>query len=220
MAPVSDTGHEGVPGQPITLPGTVTDGATVLVVGALDPSEHALSLRMLARYGGSADTALVVTTIASADETIGTWNQVSAGGDRPSIGIVDTTSEEQSVAATYGGVPTLFTPTSGDLERIVMALSELSGVSPPTNGSRDLVFRSLTPILQEAPTERVCRVLERIGGLRTGRGLGLFGLDVTAHDRETLTALADVVDGVVWVDRTEDGRFETAFTPKRGRLPF
>lgn len=220
MDPVSDTGHEVTSGQPITLPGTLTDGATVLVVGAFDPSEHALCLRLLARYGRSADTALVVTTLASADETIETWNGVSVEGDRPAIGIVDTTSEEQSVAATYGGVPTFFTPSSGDLERIVMALSELSGASPPTTGSRHLVFRSLTPIVREAPTERVCRVLERIGGLRTGTGLGLFGVDVSAHDRETLTALADVVDGVVWVDRTEDGRFETEYTPKPGRLPF
>jgi hypothetical protein len=218
--PVSDTGREGTSGQPIPLPGTLTDGATVIVGGAFDPSEHALCLRLLAHYGRSADTALVVTTLASADETIETWDQVSVEGDRPSIGIVDTTSEEQSVAATYGGVPTFFTPSSGDLERIVMALSELSGVSPPTNGSRHLVFRSLTPIVREAPTERVCRVLERISGLRTGTGLGLFGVDIMAHDHATLAAIADTVDGVVWIDRTNDGGFESEFHPKRRHVPF
>lgn len=219
MDSISDTGSDDA-FQPITLPATLTDGASILVVSAFDPTEDALCLRILAQYGSSDDEALVVTTRSSADETIETWNQVSEGEARPSIGIVDTTSEEQSIAATYRGVPTFFTPSSGDLERIVMALSELSGASPTRSGSRHLVISSLTPILREASTERLCRVLQRIGGLRTGTGLGLYGIDATAHDRGTLTAIAETVDGVVWIDRTQAGEFETEFVSKRGRVPF
>lgn len=208
------------PNPSITLPTTLAEGATILLVGPFDPSEHALGLGLLAQYGTSNDSALVVTTRESAEATVEAWEQVSTRGVRPSIGVVDTTSEKQSIAATYEEVPTFFTPSSGDLERIVMALSELTEAMPRTRGSRHLVFRSLTPILQEAPTDRVCRVLERVGGLRTSSGLGLFGIDISAHDRATLGAIADTVDGVVWVDRTEDGRFETEFNPRRAHVPF
>lgn len=220
MNPVSSAERDGAPDHSIILPGALADGATVLVVGALDPAEYAIPLRLLSQYGEPEDTAPVVTTLASADETLETWERVSEEGDRPSISIVDTTSEEQSIEATYGDVPTFFTPSSGDLERIVMALSELSGETRPFGGSRHLVFRSLTPILHEASAERVCRVLQRIGGLRTGTGLGLFGIDITAHDRATLTALADTVDGVVWIDRAKDGRFECEYHAKRRHVPF
>lgn len=220
MDSISGAERDGPANPTISLPGALADGATILVVGAFDPAGPAIPLRLLSQYGRSDDVAPIVTTIASADETIATWRRVSVEGSRPSIGVVDTTSEEQSLAATYGEFPTFFTPSSGDLERIVMALSELSGETRPFGGSRHLVFRSLTPILQEASTEQVCRVLERIGGLRTGSGLGLFGVDITAHDGATLTALADTVDGVVWIDRTNDGGFESEFHPNRRHVSF
>lgn len=220
MDSISDAEFEGAPDQTITLPATLADGATVLLVGPFDPSEQALGLRLLAQYGTSNDTALVVTTHESGGATVDTWEQVSKRGVRPAIGIVDTTSEKQSIAATYEEVPTFFIPSSGDLERIVMALSELTEAMPRMRGSRHLVFRSLTPILQEAPTDRVCRVLERVSGLRTGSGLGLFCIDTSAHDRATLSAVAEKVDGVVWVYRTEDGHFETEFNPHRAHVPF
>lgn len=204
----------------ITLPGTVGQGVTILVVGAFDPSGHAISLRLLNQHGTTTDEAPVVTTLASVDETIETWNAVSEKGERPSIGVIDTTSESQSIAATYGDVPTVFTPSSGDLERIVMALSELSGEARPSDGARHLVVRSLTPILQEASTERVCRVLERIGGLRTETGYGLFGVDSSMHDPGTLTALADTVDCVVRIDQRDDGQFDSTFHPNRRHVPF
>lgn len=220
MDSVSNVDGAGVVERSIELPKTLASGATILVVGAFDPSEHALCLRIVGEYGTGEDTAVVVTTRASADETVGTWESATEKGRRPAIGIVDTTSEEQTVASTFGDVPTFFTPSSGDLERIVMALSELSGVAPPRTGSRHLVFRSLTPILEEAATAQVCRVIERISGLRTGTGLGLFGVDVSAHDEQTLTAIAEAVDGVVWIDRTSDGGFESEFHAKRGHVPF
>lgn len=220
MNSVSDPGS-GAASQPqITLPRTLTDGATILIVGAQDPPDDAVCLRLLAQYGDRDDTALIATTRASADETIQTWERVSAADHRPAIAIVDTTSEEQSIAAAYGAVPTVFTPSSGDLERIVMGLSELSGSARPRNRSRHLVFRSLTPILEAASTERVCQVLDRIKGLRTASGFGLYGIDISAHDRDTLSTLAETVDGVVWVERTSEGGFDVTYQPNRGHVPF
>lgn len=218
--PCSDARTGATPQTPIALPQALTDGATLLVVGPDDPSDTAVSLRLLSQYGNPDDTALVVTTRASADETIQTWEGVSEAAHRPAIAIVDTTSEEQSIAAAYGEVPTVFTPSSGDVERIVMGLSELSGSARPRNRSRHLVIRSLTPILEAASTERVCQVLERIEGLRTGSGLGLYGIDVSAHDTATLAALAETVDGVVWVERSSAGGFDVTYQSNRGHVPF
>lgn len=204
---------------------TVLEGVrsgTILVAGTVEPSRHDLGLRLLCQYGHADDAALVVTTAESADETLDRYREVCPGPDRPSLRLVDTASEEQSVTDRYGDTPVVFTPSAGDLERLVIALSDLTG---PANGTRHLLVRSLTPLLREAPTARVCRVLERVTGLRTGTGRCLLGLDYTAHDRETMAALSASVDGVLWVMRSSSrdlafefhrSRAQHAPAPERG----
>lgn len=185
---------------------------TILVAGTVEPSRHDIGLRLLCQYGHGDDAALVVTTARSADETLDRYREVCPGPDRPSLRLVDTASEQQSVTDRYGDTPVVFTPSAGDLERLVIALSDLTG---PTNGTRHLLVRSLTPLLREAPATRVCRVLERITGLRTETGRCLLGLDYTAHDRETMAALSAQVDGVLWVTQSSSG--ELAFEFHRSR---
>lgn len=198
------------------LPDSLSGGSTVLVASAVDPSEVAISLRILCARGTAADTAFVVTT-DSAEQTIETYGQLGTETTRPSLRIVDTASVQQSVSALYGEPPVVFTPSPGDLERLVLALSDLSEHSTPSSGARHLVVRSLTPILKSAPTARVCTVLERITGLRSETGLCLLGLDYTAHDEETMAAVGNCVDGVLWVTRSSNDRLVFDYRPSTGR---
>lgn len=202
--------------QIASLPDSLSDGATVLVASTGDPARYAICLRLLCQLGTATDTAFVVTTTESATQTIKTYTGLAAA-DRPSLGIVDTTSEQQSVSALYGETPVVFTPSSDDLERLVLALSELSDNTSPSDGARHLVVRSLTPILESTATTRVCTILERITGLRSESGLCLLGLDYTAHDEETMTALADRVDGVLWVTHSAPKRLGFEYQPTRRR---
>lgn len=194
-------------------------GTTVLIAGPVDPTEYALGLRALQRFGTPNDAAMIVTTTDSADRTLAAYDSLSTGSKRQSLALVDTTSERQYVTALYDETPVVFIPTSSDLERLVLALSELTGNRLPSNGTQHLVVRSLTPILQEAPLHRVCRVLERISGLRRGDGITALGIDYTAHDEETMNALMDLVDGVVWVTRTAEDELEFEYRPTRRREP-
>lgn len=196
-----------------TLPDSLSGGATVLVASAGDPSQRALGLRILSRRG-TADAALVVTTSEAADATVEIYERV--GTDRPALGIVDTTSTEPSVAAVYREVPVVFTPSSGDLERLAMALSELSGRLSLTGDDRHLVVRSLTPILESASTSRVRSTLERITDFRSENGLCLVGIDYTAHDEETMSALTAQVDGVLWVTQPSPDTVAFEYQPSDG----
>lgn len=203
--------------QADSLPDNLSAGSTLLVASADDPAAHAICLRILRRYGTGSDAAFVVTTTESADRTIETYTGLSETSDRPSLGIVDTTSEQQSVSALYGETPVVFTPSPGDLERLVLALSTLSDNMSPANGASHLVVRSLTPVLESAGTDDVCTVLDRIIGLRSETGLCLIGLDYMTHDEETMTALATHVDGILWVTRTDPDRLAFEYQPTRRR---
>ncbi|GAB6861194.1 hypothetical protein ACFR97_14095 [Haloplanus litoreus] len=199
------------------LPETLGDGSTVLVASAGDPSQYAVGLRLLCAQGTAEDIAFVVTTTESADRTIEVYDGLGEETERPSLGIVDTVSVQQSVSALYDEIPVVFTPSASDLERLVMALSNLVDTTPPTGGARHLVVRSLTPILEASSVDQLSTVLDRITGLRSETGLALLGIDYTAHDEATMTAIADLVDGVLWVTQPAPARLAVDYQPTSRR---
>lgn len=199
------------------LPENLSGGSTVLVASAGDPSQYAVGLRILCAQGTAEDTAFVVTTTESADRTIEIYDSLGVDSERPSLRIVDTVSVQQSVSAVYDEIPVVFTPSASDLERLVMALSNLVDTTPPTRGARHLVVRSLTPILAASSVDQLSTVLDRITGLRSETGLALLGIDYTAHDEETMTAIADLVDGVLWVTQPAPDRLAFDYQPTGSR---
>lgn len=200
-----------------TFPDDLSRGAAVLVACAGDPARYAVDLQVLCEYGDAADTAFVVTTTRSVDTTLETYGRLRPKEGRPALRLVDTTARHPSVSEIYGDASTIAIPSPGDLERMVIALSDLSEASPPSDGARHLVIRSLTPILEETPVERVRTVLERVTGLRAGSGLCLLGIDYTAHDSGTIDSLARQVDGILWVTEAGSDRLEFQYRPTQRR---
>ncbi|WP_436924086.1 DUF7504 family protein [Halosimplex amylolyticum] len=218
MTDASDSSSERDPMSVGTLPQGLSTKSTVLVAGSTDPSRHAVGFQVISRLGDADDTVLAVTTTESADETVEAAESTYPDGDRPPLGVVDTASKQQSLAAPAGEVPVVYTPAPGDLERLVVGLTELSAGGPPATGARHLLVRSLTPVLATVPTDQVCSVLRQISGIRTDSGVTLVGVDYTAHDEATMAALAERVDGVLWVASGPDGALDLEYQPVRGRF--
>lgn len=203
--------------QVTAFPEELPPKSTVLIAGAGEPARYAIGLQALAQYGYADDTALAVTTMTSADDTLDTYTTVCPESDRPSLALVDATSEHQYVSAPYRDTPVVFVPAPTDLERIVMALSELTQYPPTSDGDRHLLVRSLTPLLTMTSTARVRAILDRITGLHTGTGQCFLGLDYTAHDESTMTTLIERADGVLWVTDSAEGSLDCEYRPANGR---
>lgn len=186
----------------------ISPPTTMLVAGTVDPTDYALSLRLLSHAGSPDDTAIVVTTTESREAVVAHTQDVEPANGVPSIAVVDTVSEDQYLTAPYEDIPTVYMPSADDLERLVIGISNLTGTVVPSTGTRHFVIRSLTPMIEGATMERVCRVLERLTGLRVGAGLGIFGIDFTAHDEETMNELTTLVDHLLWVSEDTDGRLQ------------
>lgn len=213
MDTASDSQHQAGP-PPSEFPKALANGATVLLC-APDPTDFALSLRCLSRFGDASDSAIIVSTKEGRAETIETYTSLGESTNQLSINIVDMVSKKQSISATYEEVPSVFTPSEGDVERLILALSELTGPTTPSDGDRHLVVRSLSPMLAEVSVEKVIDIIERISGLRTETGLAIFGLDYTAHATETVRRVANEVDYVLWVTEQADGNFDMDLQPTR-----
>lgn len=202
-----------------TAPDQLENGATILLASSGDPAHEGIGLRLLCQFGAAEDTALVVTTTEGSEEAIETYEALGRSTEGPSLRFVDTVSQEQSIAAVYDETPVIFTPSQSDLERLVMALSELTETDPPSDSSRHLLVRSLTPIIDASSISRVQSVLERITGLRTDDGLCILALDYTSHDEETLKGLSGLVDGILWVSQSASGDVEFEYRPARVQSP-
>jgi hypothetical protein len=212
----SDTNEEMDCSKSDSIPESLTSGASVLVATAGDPTEFAVSLRLLGTQVTARDAAIVVTTTESAEQTIEQYKNRIPERDRPSLGIVDTTSQ-QSISALSSDSPIVFTPSPGDLERLVVGSSEISENIAPTAGVRHLVIRSLTPILDVVSADHLKTVLDRVVGIRSEAGISIFGIDYTAHDTETVTAIADRFDGVLWVTELSDTTLSFNYQSGQGR---
>ncbi|UPV77146.1 hypothetical protein M0R89_23160 (plasmid) [Halorussus limi] len=199
------------------FPEVLADGTTVLVAGTIDPTAYALCLRALCHYSRSADTSVVVTATENASQTISRYERVCPTSDPSKLRLVDMASK-QYISAPYEDTPTISIPTPDDLERLVLAISELAEISGSITGQRHIVIRSLSPILASTPVKRVSTVLSRISGIRTPAGLGLFGLDYTAHDEETMRELARCVDGILWITKRPDDQIEFELRSTRAHL--
>lgn len=197
------------------FPDRLEPGSTVLVATAGPVTRHAVPLRILARLARSADSALVVSTTESASRAAGRFGRHWSDESRPTLGFVDTTSRSQYVSAIYEEQPVVYTPAPGDLERLVLALSDLSAIQVPADSTRHLVVRSVTPLIQATSPAKVATILDRIVGLRSADGCTVLGIDYTAHDRESTSTLADCVEGVLWVTRPAPDRIDLEFRSTR-----
>lgn len=201
---MSDDAGTDAMDRDLSAPDSIAAPGTYLVTGTLDPAEHGLPLRLLGRYAEPDDGVLAVSTTESASATIERARSLRPGHADGKLGVIDAVSKDQYISALYETVPSIYATTPRDLERIVMALSELTTVVRP-GGSRHLVVRSLTPSLTETNTDDVCRFLDRVLGLRTGSGLTFLGLDLSAHDDAVVGELLQRMDGVLWAETHTDG---------------
>lgn len=217
---MSDQGDVSVDDELVrsrAVPDQLGEGATILLASSGDPAREGIGFRLLREFGDSEDTALVVTTSEGSEQAVETYQGLGPSTNGPSLRLVDTVSEQQSIAAVYDETPVIFTPAQGDLERLVMALSELTDPDPPTDGARHLLVRSLTPILDASSPSQVQSVLERITGLRSDGGLCILAIDYTSHDEATLKGLSGLVDGILWVTQSASGDVSFEYRPARAQ---
>ncbi len=218
MDGTADGSADGEGLRDLVVPDRLGDGTTVLVAYPGNLAASSVCLRLLCRVADADDTALVVTTTASANRTLQTVAHHFEADETPAFGVVDTVSEQQSISAVYDETPVVFTPANADLERLVLALAELSGADPPARSARHLVVRSLTPLVEATSVSHVSSVLERVIGLRSDDGLCLLGLDYAAHDEATIAELARHVEGLLWVSGTGVDGLDLTFRPARAHL--
>lgn len=156
-----------------------------MLLCGFDPTEPAIGLRCLAQFSDTDDRVAVVTT-----------KRVSRKQSTHTRRSLKPRTIPQSALSIWCPRDRRYRPlmvrsrrySRGDIERLVLALSELT---EQTDRGKDqhLLVRSLSPMINSAEPDQVADVLDRISGFRTAEGVALFSLDYTAHDKSTVTTI-------------------------------
>lgn len=191
--------YEFGPDAPV---GAVDPGTTLLVAGPEMSSAHTLGLRLVLAGGADEGHILVATEGDSAD-LVAVCEDLNRGATERGMTVVDATGRGA------GDLPVDCRRVSGatDLAGIGLEFSALYEelYSGGTRRIRSGLF-SVTALLDAVNLRDAFRFLNTVGGRVTAAdGLGVFVLDPTAHDDETVGTVAQVFDGRIDVRDGEAG---------------
>ncbi|NUB93530.1 hypothetical protein HT576_21300 [Haloterrigena sp. SYSU A121-1] len=183
------------------IPDAIPDDSTICIAKPAPLTEYAIPLRITDRYTADNDCRVIVTSLVSAEETIQQQQSLTHSAVSR-IGVVDTRADGY-LESLYQENPTISLPQPGELSQLAIAARDLHEALSTSCSKPHVILRSLTPILDAEPLERVTNVLERlIRQQSSSSSLTVFSIDYTEHDEATMAALEALADGIVWVEQT------------------
>ena len=182
----------------------VEPGTNILFTGPPLTGKRALCMDILAAGVESGDGAIAVTTKDSADRVLEDFATRTSYEGKP-VAVVDCVTKQQGVADVREDDRVSYASSPVDMTGIGIQFSEfLQAFHRDRNIKRNRVLlHSLSTLLMYSDLQTVFRFLHVFTGrVQSVDGLGLFCIDETAHDAQTLNTLKQLFDGVV---RTEEG---------------
>jgi KaiC/GvpD/RAD55 family RecA-like ATPase len=183
----------------------VEPGTNLLVTGPPLSGKRALALDALAEGTRRGDGAIVVTTKDGADRVLDEYGKRVDHADRP-VAVVDCVTQQQGMGDVRDGDRVKYASSPVDMTGIGIKLSEFLQAFYQDRGIRRnrVMVHSLSTLLMYSDLQTVFRFLHVFTGrIQSVDGLGLFCIDSSAHDDQTLNTLKQLFDGLI--ETSEDG---------------
>ncbi|MFC5366604.1 RAD55 family ATPase [Salinirubrum litoreum] len=181
------------------LDAAVEPGTNLLVSGPPLTGKRALGLDLLAQGTERGEGAVVVTTKDSADRVLGQYGERVDYETEP-VAVVDCVTRQQGVGDVTETELVKYASSPVDMTGIGIKLSEvLQGFTANRGiGRNRIMVHSLSTLLMYSNLQTVFRFLHVFTGrIQSVDALGLFAIDSTAHDEQTMNTLKQLFDGVI-----------------------
>jgi len=185
----------------------VEPGTNILVEGPPMSGKRELGLQILAAGVGDGEGAIVVTTKDGADRVLDDFAEL-AGVESPTVGVVDCVTKQQGMGSRRESELVRYASSPNDLTGIGIELSELlrtlyEGRNVTENR---ILLHSLSTLLMYSDLQTVFRFMHVFTGrVQSADALGVFVVDSTAHDEQTVSTLKQLFDGVVSIQERDGG---------------
>ena len=174
-------------------------GTSILVSGPPLTGKRALSLDVLAEGTRAGEAAIVVTTKDGAERVLDDYRDRVEIEDRP-VAVIDCVTRQQGVGEVRDDDRVKYTSSPVDMTGIGIKLSETLESFYQGYGvdQTRVMVHSLSTLLMYSDLQTVFRFLHVFTGrIQSVDGLGLFCIDSTAHDEQTMNTLKQLFDGIV-----------------------
>ncbi|WP_336034295.1 RAD55 family ATPase [Halobacterium yunchengense] len=186
---------------------SVDPGTNLLVAGPPMSGKRDLGFDVLARGSADGEGAIVVTTKDGADRVLEEYAARVPGGE-PLVGVVDCVTKQQGMGSATESELVRYASSPVDLTGIGIELSELlRALYQQRNVTRNrILLHSLSTLLMYSDLQTVFRFLHVFTGrVQSADALGVFVVDSSAHDEQTVSTLKQLFDGIVTVREADDG---------------
>jgi len=181
-------------------------GSNLLISGPPLTGKRRIALEVLATGSRRGEGALIVTTKDSADKILSEYGQLVGGQDGVAVGVVDCVTQQRGVESVddarvkYASSPVDMTGIGIKLSSFLEEFYEGQGIA-----RNRILLHSISTLLMYSNLQTVFRFLHVFTGrVQSANALGLYVIDETAHDDQTMNTLKQLFDGVISVD--EDGQ--------------
>jgi KaiC/GvpD/RAD55 family RecA-like ATPase len=184
----------------------VEPGTNLLVTGPPMTGKRNLALEILAHGSRREDGSIVVTTKDDGESVREALRELLGRDDGGPLGIVDCVSKQQGMN-TSPSDDVAYASSPKDMTGIGIQLSEfLEGFYKERSVRRNrILLHSLSTLLMYSNLQTVFRFLHVFTGrVQSADALGVFVIDSTAHDQQTMSTLKQLFDGQVEL-READG---------------
>ena len=186
----------------------VEPGTNLLVAGPPMTGKRELAFEILVHGSRRGDGTIVVTTKNSGEDVRERLRELLGSDERGPLGVVDCVSKQQGVNQVQsGGIAYASSPK--DMTGIGIQLSEfLRRFYKDAGVQRNrILLHSLSTLLMYSNLQTVFRFLHVFTGrVQSADALGVFVIDSTAHDQQTMSTLQQLFDGQIEVREGDDGR--------------
>lgn len=183
----------------------VLPGTNILVTGPPLTGKRALALDILAAGTKNGEGAIVVTTKDSATRILDDYARRVDYEGRP-VAVVDCVTRQQGVGDIREDKRIKYTSSPVDMTGIGIKLSGFLQAFYQDQGIKKnrIMVHSLSTLLMYADLQTVFRFLHVFTGrIQSVEGLGIFCIDSTAHDDQTMNTLTQLFDGVIRLSEDE-----------------
>ncbi|WP_096391485.1 RAD55 family ATPase [Halopenitus persicus] len=177
----------------------VDPGTNLLLSGPALTGKRSLALDVLADGVEEGDAAIIVTTKDNGDRVLESFGERVDYADRP-VAVVDCVTRQQGVGDARDDDRIKYTSSPVDMTGIGIKLSEFLEEFYGTRGieRNRIMVHSLSTLLMYAELQTVFRFLHVFTGrVQSVGGFGLFCIDSTAHDDQTMNTLKQLFDGII-----------------------
>jgi KaiC/GvpD/RAD55 family RecA-like ATPase len=185
----------------------VAPGTNLLISGPPMTGKRRIAFEILGSGTNQGEGTIVVTTKDSARKVLSEYEGYVSDPDTADVGIVDCVTKQQGGSNVEDDRRVKFASSPVDMTGIGIKLSEFLEEFYEVRGHQRnrILLHSVSTLLMYSDLQTVFRFLHVFTGrIQSADALGLYVIDSTAHDEQTMNTLKQLFDGIITVEEGDD----------------